>query len=79
MSLVRIDLNRASISHGDAEKWNMSLPDLKNISQVSPVNKLVINIFQHVESNDFLYLQEAMYCCIFYVNTNEIPNYFTLQ
>ena len=57
----------------------MFLPDLKNISQVSPVNKLVINIFQQVEINNFLYLQEVMYCCIFYINTDEIPNYFTLQ
>ena len=37
----------------------MSLPDVKNISQVSTVNKLVINIFQHVERNNFLYLQET--------------------
>ena len=56
----------------------MSLQELKNISQVSPVNKLVVNIFQHVMRNYFLYVQVAMYCFIYYIYTNEIPNYFTL-
>ena len=54
--------SNALILHGHAEIMKYVSSRLENISQVSLVNKLVINIFQHVRINFFLYLEVAVYC-----------------
>ena len=56
-----------------ARRYEISLRVLKNISRVSVANEW--NIFN--TRREISYLQAAMWCSIYYINTNEIPNDFT--
>ena len=56
-----------------ARRYEISLRVLKNISRVSAANEW--NIFN--TRREISYLQAAMWCSIYYINTNEIPNDFT--
>ena len=49
-----------------ARRYEISLRVLKNIEK----------FFQH--EREISYLQAAMQCTIYYINTNEIPHHFTL-
>ena len=69
--------SNALILHGHAEIMKYVSSRLENISQVSLVNKLVINIFQHVRINFFLYLEVAVYCYKHQWNTKLL--HFTVE
>ena len=56
-----------------ARRYEISLRVLKNISRVSAANEW--NIFN--TTREISYLQAAMLCSIYYINTNEIPYHFT--
>ena len=55
--------------------YEISLRVLKNISRVSAANEW---IYFFNTRREISYRQAAMQCSIYYINTNEIPNHFTL-
>ena len=71
-----------------AWRYEISLRVLKNISWVSTANSWKRNfvspstrtreIFFNTQ-REILYLQEAIKCFIYHINTNEIPNHFTFR
>ena len=48
--------------------------EIQNFSLIVKGTKEIFSIARR----EISYLEAAMYCSIFYINTNEIPNYFAL-
>ena len=58
-----------------AWRYEISLRVLKNISLVRSLTR---EIFFNTR-REISYLQAAMKCSIYYINTNEIPNHFSFR